>query len=418
MRNNIEIFKGIWQFGKEYGIMFKNDTHAEGSVDRSFYKEMIKLTGETVDYLYNSYTPVEIIYEKGSRIHFEKIVSELKSNSDRQTVHNIVAYCRDIVEKCETRSKDMIFGGREEEIIDRGTYWCTDIARVACILCQVDGLQARILITANTKFAYCGHTVVEVHYDNKWGVIDPTNGLVFEQTEGYPASAWDIKSNPEIVNAAFNEKYGTYEDLFAPGEQYESVAIVNYYVNDSDRYDYKLSRLNEYVAGILAHSREKWAGGIRWIHNEERPNLSIKKAAKEDLKVILEMERLWEAEDITYGLACGTEEDLYQFLEYAYIALWHGIPIGYVLGSINDSKELCVFDDESMYLVVEEIYVYPSFRGEDVGSNLLDHIINQAKKYGIKNFKIYSATKETDKIMKFYNKKGFKPWYVVMYKTE
>lgn len=276
MKSNIELFRGIWQFGKEYGIMYNNDTHAEGSVDRIFYEKMVKLTDETAYFLYNNYTPLEVVYEKGSRIHLKQIVSTLKSNSDRQTVHNIAAYCRDIVEKCETRSKDMIFGGTEEDIITRGTYWCTDIARVACIMCQLAGLPARILITANTKFAYCGHTVAEVYYNNKWGVIDPTNGLVFEQEEGCPASARDIKSNPEIVNAAFNKKYGIYEDFFAPGEQYESAAIVNYSINDRDKYVYTSSPLNEYVKGILDHSREKWAGGIRWIHNEDKVNLNNK----------------------------------------------------------------------------------------------------------------------------------------------
>jgi len=270
MKNNIELFKGIWQFGKEYGIMYDNDTHANGSVDRAFYKEMVKLVDNTVEFLYNEYTLPDVKYERGSRIQLENIISKLKSPLNRHTIINIVDYCRGIVEKCETRSKDMIFGGTEEEIINRGTFWCTDIARVACILCQIAGLPSRIVITANTSFAYCGHTVVEVYYNSKCGIIDPTNGIVFEQVKGCPASAWDIKRNFEIVNSAFNEKYGTYEDFFAPGEQYESVAIVNYHVNEKDIYDYSLSHLNDYCSGILTHSREKWSGGIRWIYDEEK----------------------------------------------------------------------------------------------------------------------------------------------------
>ena len=280
MRNDIELYKGIWQFGKEYGIMYNNDTHANGSVDRVFYKEMIKLVDETVEFLYNDYSSSDCLYEKDSRTQLENLSGKLKSSLARQTVYNIVDYCRDIVEKCETRSKYMIFGGTEEEIISRGTYWCTDIARVACILCQLADLPARIVITANTNFAYCGHTVVEVYYNNNWGVIDPTNGLVFEQGEGYPASAWTIKRNPQIVNDAFTKKYGVNEDFFNPGEQYESVAIVNYYTHEKERYDYTTSNLNEYVCGILVHSHEKWAGGIRWIYNEDKQIQVLEKQQK------------------------------------------------------------------------------------------------------------------------------------------
>lgn len=179
------------------------------------------------------------------------------------TVDHIVAYCRKIVCKCNTATDNMTYGGTEEEIIARGTYWCTDIARVACVLFQIAGFPSRILITANTKFAYCGHSVAEVYCDGHWRVADPTNGIVI------PASAWEIHMDPAIANRAFHQKYPKWADFFSPGEQYESVAVSNYYVDETAKYSYETSGINAYSREILRHSAERWAGGIRWIHGEE-----------------------------------------------------------------------------------------------------------------------------------------------------
>lgn len=250
--------KGISSFGKQYEIMYKNDTHAENSVDRILVEKMIKLDDSSVEYLYNSYTDLSNYYKHQNRIFLENIVNTLKRTKSSETIDNIILYCRNIVKNCDTDDADMIFGGTEEEIVKRGTYWCTDIARVACILLQIAGLPSRILITANTKFAYCGHVVVEVFYENKWGVTDPTNGTVIRHQNRTPASAWEIYNDCILGSKTFYQS-----------EQYESVGISNYYVNEKEKYSYEISRLNEYYAKILSHSQENWVGGIRWVHDED-----------------------------------------------------------------------------------------------------------------------------------------------------
>lgn len=247
--------KGIGIFGKQYEIGYKNDIHADGSVDRVLFEQMIRLDNDSVEYLYNSYTDLFNRYKSGNRAYFENIVSTLKGQTDVNTVDNIISYCKNIVENCDTETEDFIFGGTEEEIVKRGTYWCTDIARVACIMFQIAGFPSRIIITANTKFAYCGHIVTEVYYNGKWGVTDPTNGVVIRHHDGVPASAWEIHQNPDITNQM--------------GEQYESVGISNYYIDERNKYIYETSKVNDYYREILKHSDEKWAGGIRWIHDED-----------------------------------------------------------------------------------------------------------------------------------------------------
>ncbi|MCL2158992.1 MAG: transglutaminase domain-containing protein [Oscillospiraceae bacterium] len=265
--------KGISIFGKQYEIAYKNDVQADGSVVKDLFEQMIKLDESSVEYLYGSYTDLSNRYEPGSRIFLENIVYDLIGETDSKTVDNIISYCRNIVENCDTDTEDMIFGGTEEEIVERGTYWCTDIARVACAIFQIAGFPARIVITANTKFAYCGHSVTEVYYNGKWGVADPTSGVVIRHQDETPASAWEIQKDFAIANRAFYRQSPESEAesyfMFAPGEQYESVGISNYYIDEKEKYSYATSKVNDYCRAILKNSDELWASGLRWIHGED-----------------------------------------------------------------------------------------------------------------------------------------------------
>ena len=265
--------KGIGIFGKQYEFGYKNETHAPGSVVRILLGEMIKLDENSADYLYNSYTDLSARYKTGSRPFLESIVNELKGKADAETVDNIIEYCRNIVISCDTDTDDFIYGGKEEDIIERTSYWCTDIARVACVLFQIAGFPSRIIVTVNTNFAYCGHIVTEVYYDGKWCVTDPNAGVVFRYEDGVPASAWEVHNNYEVANRIYRitdpncmEGNGIF---FPPGEQFESVGIVNYYVDDMEKYSYETSGTNEFYREILRNSDEQWTGGLKWIHGEE-----------------------------------------------------------------------------------------------------------------------------------------------------
>jgi hypothetical protein len=265
--------KGIGIFGKQYEFGFKNETHAPGSVVRVLFDEMIKLDESSAGYLYNGYTDLSARYEPGSRPVLEGISRTLKGGTDAETIDNTVKYCRDIVMGCDTETEDFIYGGREEEVIERTSYWCTDMARVACVLFWVAGFPSRIIVTANTKFPYCGHTVAEVYYGGKWCLTDPNSGLVFRHENGAPASAWDVHNDYETANRIYriNDQQPAEDNgmFFPPGEQFESVGIVNYYIGDMEKYSYETSGTNEFYKKILKNSDEKWAGGLRWLFGEQ-----------------------------------------------------------------------------------------------------------------------------------------------------
>ncbi|MCL2853985.1 MAG: transglutaminase-like domain-containing protein [Defluviitaleaceae bacterium] len=265
--------KGIAIFGKQYEHGYKNETHAPGSVVRVLFDEMIKLEADTAEYLYNTYTDLSHRYKQGSRLILESIASRLKSEDDAEYVDNVIQYCRKIAESCCADTDGFIYGGIEEDIIERTSYWCTDIARVACMLFQVAWFPSRIIVTANTNFAYCGHVVAEVYYDGKWCVTDPNAGIVFKHESGEPASAWDVHNDYEIANRIYRLKDpGRMQGngiFFPPGEQFESVGIVNYYIDEMEKYSYETSGTNEFYKLILKNAGEKWADGLRWVHGEE-----------------------------------------------------------------------------------------------------------------------------------------------------
>lgn len=268
--SGLQQYTGIGCFGPAYAVMFQNDTHAYGSVDRGFYAEMVLLNRATSPWIYGNFTERRHIRPLGRPV-LDDLANKLRHADDVDTVDATVEYCRrQLVEPFDTPAHDMIFGGTEEAILARGTDWCTDVARVCCALCQAQGLGARIVITANTRLPYCGHTVVECYYDGQWGVLDPTFGLVYRDTAGRPAGVAALRAQPAIVEEAFTRHHPTMKHLFPPAQQYLSAAFANYDAGHPEWYDYTESNLNAYTSGILSHSEQNWPRGLHWMYSEDR----------------------------------------------------------------------------------------------------------------------------------------------------
>jgi transglutaminase-like putative cysteine protease len=183
--------------------MLENDTHAHGSIDRLLIENMIRLCPETVDYLYREYTPIRSLYQKGTRPELEQCIEEavFSSHSDEERIEAITQFTSSL-QKNATDDLDLIrVGGTEEEIIARGSDWCSDVARVGCALCQVAGFPARIVDLVDTEKAYSGHVIIEVYRDKTWGAVDLLTGVIYRHPEGNPASTWELMNNPHLAEA-------------------------------------------------------------------------------------------------------------------------------------------------------------------------------------------------------------------------
>ena len=265
---DIERFRGIGQFGPAYEAMFRNDSHAPVSVDCVLVEEMVKLCPETADCLYTEYTPLEVFYEEGTRPELERHVKAMndESHSDEETIEKIALFTSCLQENAEDDLDKLLLGGIEEEIVERGSDWCTDLARVGCVLFQVAGFPARLVILADTEKAYSGHMIVEVCRAEVWGAVDTTTNVVYRHPGGKPASTWDLMSNHLLIERHKREA----STLYTNSGQFRAAAITNYFVWQSSRYDYTVSGVNKYYRSILEMSIKGWPGGPRWLHGEDR----------------------------------------------------------------------------------------------------------------------------------------------------
>lgn len=77
---------------------------------------------------------------------------------------------------------------------------------------------------------------------------------------------------------------------------------------------------------------------------------------------------------------------------------------------------MSIFHEGEQYIEVDDIYVSQGTRDLNIGSELIDKLLEVAKKDGIERSLIYSSTKDIDSIIKFYKKHDYKTWYIQMYK--
>lgn len=221
--------KGYDVFGIEYEIMLRNDCHDINSVDHLFLKEMVLLEESSLDLFYPA-KPQNIDMKNHELYQFSQ---KFKGDKELESIKNIINFTSEIAKKYDVPIEEMLFGGTEKQILERGTDWCADMARVAAVLLNCIGISTRILHLANDKKAYYGHVVIEAFYEDCWGILDPLLGYIFYETK--PLSAGDIFCSKEYLKK-FDLDYAGY---------YSMIAINEY--NPMDSHDYSISPINEYT---------------------------------------------------------------------------------------------------------------------------------------------------------------------------
>jgi ribosomal protein S18 acetylase RimI-like enzyme len=147
----------------------------------------------------------------------------------------------------------------------------------------------------------------------------------------------------------------------------------------------------------------------------------IRACARQDIDAIVQLEQQWEREDIAYGDFNPIDQEAFiaileRFPTYFLVAKCGEQLVGYIHGSIQRNKPVEVIPEQEPYLEVENIYVKPDFRNEDIGGKLLERLFDIASSDGIQRFLVSTSSKETDKILRFYRSHGFTPWYIQFFK--
>lgn len=234
-------------FGKSYGIMLRNDVHADNSIDDTLIKEMVLLDDESYLYLYSQIKRYDM-----SRHELIDFAEQFRGKTDRKTISNVIKFTSEIAAKYDVDFKDMLFGGTEKQIIERGTDWCADMARVCAVLLQCCSIPCRIVHLANLEKAYNGHVVCEAYYEERYGVIDPIYGYMFY--DNVPISMYDIMRDKKHLKQ-YEENYSGL---------YSAIAISEYDPTSSKN-DYTISAPNEYTLKLIYTEHND-----RWIMGEDR----------------------------------------------------------------------------------------------------------------------------------------------------
>ena len=238
--------RGYDVFGRAYGVMLRNDVHAEGSVDDMLVKNMMLLDDESEMELY-------------SRVHMPDVRSHelygfaqrFREKTEKESVEAVLRFTSGIVEKYDVDFQDMRFGGTEREIIERGTDWCADMARVGAVLIMCLGIPCRLVNLVNLEKAYNGHVACEAFYEGKYGFIDPLYGYRFGEEK--PLSVIEIMRD----KAALSDKDEYYRGLF-------SAAAISEYDPTDPKNDYTVSTPNEYTSRIIYEDHDG-----RWFMGED-----------------------------------------------------------------------------------------------------------------------------------------------------
>ncbi len=231
-------------FGKAYGVMLRNDLHSPRSIDHIFLKTMILLDDDSYHSLYRAaYCQTDMAEHE-----LYDFSQQFKRKTDSDTIDAVLEYTSSIAKNYDVPLEEMLFGGTEKQIIERGTDWCADMARVCCVILKCLNIPCRILHIVDSNKAYNGHVVCEAFYENEYGVIDPIYGFRFYSDT--PINGYYLLKN----HNEFSLGYDGYMNL------YSAIAINEY--DPLGNNDYSITRPNEYCSKIInTDHNDKWFMG-------------------------------------------------------------------------------------------------------------------------------------------------------------
>lgn len=192
-------------------------THIKGETRRDcyalHYAQLFANYGENVDFeltqqsivlddanrrlLYSPEAVPTPKYRRGSRPLLEEFINGVRDGvaSEQAVALNIMRRCRDLHKRDSGRKwEEWIFGGTEEQLIERGERLCESMGRLFVALCEIEGIPARRI-----AHVVGGHYAAEAFVDGHWMYVDPRFGLWFQKSDGRGASLQELLDNPQLV---------------------------------------------------------------------------------------------------------------------------------------------------------------------------------------------------------------------------
>jgi ribosomal protein S18 acetylase RimI-like enzyme len=153
----------------------------------------------------------------------------------------------------------------------------------------------------------------------------------------------------------------------------------------------------------------------------EKQNILIRECTRADIDAIVEMERQWEQEDIAFGDFNPISReawiaDLERFPAYFLVAECAGQVVGYINAIVQDNQPMPATRKQLSYVAIENIYIQPEWRNNDIGGRLIETLFEVAKHQGVERFTVSSSSKDMDRVLRFYRNHGFTLWQIHLFK--
>ena len=135
---------------------------------------------------------------------------------------------------------------------------------------------------------------------------------------------------------------------------------------------------------------------------------------------IIKLQQTWVDENITYGFGADTVEEIQTHNRDYFYSAFDGVKaIAYVTAEVIynlDNEYINIFPQGTKFIRVNDLYVLPEYRSNQIGENLLETVEERAKANGISAFFISSATNDAASVRRFYEKNGYLIWTTLFYK--
>lgn len=160
-------------------------------LDRYQANHFIFYGPETAAYIYGDYTPADPGYKPGTLPSFEKVAAIHTAGCAGRTAKAVALLTRAMPEVFRHPSMPPCGPSvppdrnlDDEALLATGCGWCNEQARVFIRLCQVCGIQARMIHLFGEN-----HTVSEFFADGRWALADSSNFFVAAGPDGHLLSA-------------------------------------------------------------------------------------------------------------------------------------------------------------------------------------------------------------------------------------
>jgi hypothetical protein len=244
----------------------------DDGVEFQLRQEQVLLCPQTVDFLYGKFVRPPR-YVRGSRPALEAAVAETTAGccSEREKVLALMRLCRDLYKRDTSDWSEYVYGGTEEQLLEKGEQLCECLGRLMVALCEVMGVAGRILM-----HDIGGHIASEILVEGRWAYIDPRAGFYCLDADGEFVSAWDIWQEPQIlrqqsdeVKADISERWIWEERLEKCEQKYfhplEVNGLQNYSLADAGRYSYVQKTQQQATADGLFAISDEYAATARRV---------------------------------------------------------------------------------------------------------------------------------------------------------